>query len=134
MVIRPKLLELLRATGCRNWVWLKMLKASIHIWKDVRSVILVSFCSEKSKLLIPGPCSALRRVFPYWRQTAALVGRPPENVQLGTRLNLLVSNQKFCLPLKVELRGSRLCTLPPTCVAVSPHPSQLTVSHLRDLN
>src|SRR5260370_11357738 len=122
LVIRPKLLELLRATGCPNWVWLKRLKASIPIWKDVRSVILVSFCSEKSKLLIPGPCSELRRVFPYWPQTAALVGRPPENVQLGTRLKLLGSNQKFCLPLKVELRGSSVRTVLTTWFGLSGHP------------
>src|SRR5260370_18415395 len=99
LVIRPKLLELLRATGCPNWVWLKRLKASIPIWKDVRSVILVSFCKEKSKLSIPGPCSALRRGFPYWPQTAALVVRPPKNVHLGTRLKQLDSNHKYSFPL-----------------------------------
>src|ERR1700761_2834355 len=58
--------------------WLNRSNASIRIWNDKPSVILVVFSSDASTSAKPGPCAALRDILPkpvgIWNTQFAVAG------------------------------------------------------------
>jgi hypothetical protein len=79
LVMFPKLLLLMSPVGLLNCAWLKTLKNSPRISKDLASVTGINFWIPKSVLLMPGP----------WKNRRLAVPNVPHS-ELGTPAALKV--------------------------------------------